>query len=122
MTSVTGAPDSPRAGSAKKLLDKFEELSPSKRQSVSPRSPKPFVKDIGADRSVSDNPILLKDRKDKRNTLTLFQEVQSFFGYAFVPISTAVVAALGFCVLPAVYFGRQAGGTNFASILASLGL
>mmetsp|Transcript_5176 Transcript_5176/g.10149 ORF Transcript_5176/g.10149 Transcript_5176/m.10149 type:complete len:123 (+) Transcript_5176:102-470(+) len=122
MPAVAGDPESPRAGSAKKLLDKFEELSPStspekKRGSASPR--KPPVKDIDRSMSFDDNPIVRKDRLDKKNA----RKAQGLFGSTFGrgAIIVAAVAVLGFGVLPMLYFGRQAGG-SLGSILTSLGV
>ena len=100
-------PDSPRAGSAKDLRAKFENLSPAsspKRGSVTPKPPK---KDIGVS-LVSSNPYLAQDRKDKRAAMNVFQKMHDFCTKTAVGqvALAAAVAGLSLAILPSIYFGK----------------
>ncbi len=108
---MTQAPDSPRAGSAKQLLDRFEQLTPSPSSSTNQRrgsSPKPPTKDIGVT-LVSTNPYLRKDRRDSRNSMPMFRKMKKFFLTTVIGRAAlfAAVVGLSLTVLPIIYFGRR---------------
>ena len=109
MPESSPLPDSPRAGSAKDLLAKFENLSPStsparKRGSA---SPKPPAMDIGV-RRVSSNPYLAQDRKDKLAAMNVFQRLYHFCTKTKPGqvVLAAAVAYLSIAILPYIYFGK----------------
>jgi hypothetical protein len=109
MPESTPLPDSPRAGSAKDLLAKFENLSPStsptqKRGSASPKPPK---MNIGVTR-VSSNPYLVQDRKDKLAAMNVVQRLHHFCTKTMAGqvVLAAAVAYLSLAILPSIYFGK----------------
>lgn len=102
--------DSPRAGSAKDLLAKFENLSPGTSPSTQKRgsaSPKPPKMDIGVTR-VSSNPYLVQDRKDKLAAMNVFQRLHHFCTKTMAGqvVLAAAVAYLSLAILPSIYFGK----------------
>mgnify|MGYP004084767679 FL=1 len=100
-------PDSPRAGSAKDLLAKFENLSPASSPKRGSATPKPPKKDIGVS-LVSSNPYLAQDRKDKRAAMNVFQKMHDFCTKTVVGqvALAAAVAGLSLAILPSIYFGK----------------
>ena len=101
--------DSPRAGRAKDLLAKFENLSPSTSpaQKRGSASPKPPAMDIGV-RRVSSNPYLAQDRKDKLAAMNVFQRLHHFCTKTKPGqvVLAAAVAYLSIAILPYIYFGK----------------
>ena len=100
-------PDSPRTGSAKDLLAKFENLSPASSPKRGSASPKPPKKDIGVS-LVSTNSFLAKDRKDKLAAMNVFQKLHHFCTKTMLGqvAFAAAVAYLSLAILPCIYFGR----------------